>query len=181
MLPVTGQAPTSSVDNSADEIFRSIASTGKYKFMNKEVDCSRTLFLVTTNETREELELNFGIGGTKGGGAQRLSIVEFEYLSKEACRGIVDDMIENVVESLTNPEGPYRLSDVVFSEESRDLMAEYMFNDKVTQGRVKNKLEDEIGGLMARHMGKDYGKKVEIVFSKDAVTGEYKFSRDTAQ
>lgn len=176
-IPVTNPAATSSVDNSADEVFRSIASTGKYKFMNKEVDCSRTLFLVTTNETREELETNFGIDGTKGGGAQRLSIVEFDYLSKEACRGIVDDMLKNVTESLTNPEGPYRLSGVVFDEESRDLMAECMFNDKVAQGRAKNKFEDEIRGLMARRMGKDYNKRVEIIFSKNAETGEYEFSR----
>lgn len=179
-MPVPGEAATSSVDNSADEIFRSIASTGQYKFMNKEVDCSKTLFLVTTNETREELETNFGIQGTKGGGAQRLSIVEFDYLSKEACRSIVDDMLKNLSESLTNPEGPYRLSDAVFDERSRDLMAECMFCDKVTQGRVKNKLEDEIRGLMARYMGKDYGKKVKIVFTKNAETGEYEFSRELA-
>lgn len=170
-------ASASAVDNSADEIFRSIASTGKYKFMNKEIDCSRTLFLVTTNETREELEANFGINGTKGGGSQRLSIVEFEYLSKKACRSIVDDMLKNVTESLKNADGPYRLAEVILDEETRDLMAEYMFNDKVTQGRAKNKLEDEIRGLMARYMGKDYGKKVEIVFSKNSETNEYEFSR----
>ncbi len=167
----------SSVDNSADEIFRSIASTGKYKFMNKEIDCSRTLFLITTNETKEELEANFGINGTKGGGAQRLSIVEFEYLSKEACRSIVDDMLENLTESLTNADGPYRLAEVVFDEKTRDLMAEYMFNEKVTQGRTKNKFEDEIRGLMARYMGKDYDKKIEIIFSKNSETDEYEFSR----
>ena len=54
----TGGAATGGSDKSADEIFRSIASTGKYKFMNKEVDCSKVLFLITTNETLEELEKN---------------------------------------------------------------------------------------------------------------------------
>lgn len=176
-VPNPNAAATSSVDNSADEIFRSIASTGKYKFMNKEVDCSKALFLITTNETREELEKNFGIEGTKGGGSQRLSIIEFDYLSKEACRNIVDDTLSNLAERLTDNDGPYKLSEVVFGEKSRDLMAEYMFNDKVAQGRVKNKFEDEIRGLMARHMGKDWGKKIEVSFSKNEETGEYKFSR----
>ena len=66
-------------DNSADEILGFIASAEKYKFMNKEVDCSRTLFLVTTNETREEIEKNPGIGGVESVvGAQRFDIIEFD-------------------------------------------------------------------------------------------------------
>ncbi len=176
-VPIPGQKEASSVDNSADEILRSIASTGKYKFMNKEVDCTRTLFLVTTNETHQELEKNFGIDGTKGGGAQRLNIIEFEHLSKEACRSIVDDMIEKITESLKEPAGPFRLADVIFEEEIRDSMAEDMFNDKIMQGRLKNVFEDEIRGLMAKTMGKDYGRNVKILFGKNHETGEYEFSR----
>ena len=62
-MPEASTSEGAQVDNSADEILRSIASTGKYKFMNKEIDCSKVLFLITINETHEELEQNFGISG----------------------------------------------------------------------------------------------------------------------
>lgn len=180
-IPVPGQqSAADAVDNSADEILRSIASTGKYTFMNKTVDCSKTLFLITTNETREEIERNFGIGGIKGGGAQRLNIIEFDYLSEDACRGIVNDMLENVTASLTDSEGPFRLGGVVFDDETKDKLTKYIFNDKVAQGRAKNKLEDGIRGLMSRSMGKDYGKNIKIIFN-DEGSGEFKFAREEIQ
>lgn len=113
-------------DKSADEIFRSISSTGKYKFMNKEVDCSKILFLVTTNETREQLEKNFGIGGAQGGGVQRLNIVEFEHLPLDACRGIANDVVEEVTKVLTNSEGLFRLKKVNFSKETVEAMAKFI-------------------------------------------------------
>ncbi len=157
-----GNAP--SYDNSADEIIRSIASTGRYKFMNKEVDCSKVLFLITTNETREELEKNFGIGGTAGGGAQRLNIIEFEYLSIEACRGIISDLAEDVTKVLTDKNGPFKLASVTFEEESLKEMANYIFEDKIMQGRARHKLEDKIYSLFSKTMGKDTNKSVTIKF-----------------
>ena len=162
-IPIAG-AVGAQVDNSADEILRSIASTGKYKFMNKEVDCSKVLFLVTTNETREELENNFGIGGIAGGGAQRLNIIELEYLSLEACRGIVNDVVQTVNDVLTDSKGPFKVKSVTFDEESLGNMAKYIFNDKVMQGRAKNKLEDKIYTLFSKTMGKKVGKEVKIKF-----------------
>ena len=151
-------------DNSADEILRSIASTGKYKFMNKEIDCSKTLFLITTNETKEELQKNFGIGGTSGGGAQRLSIIEFDPLSYDACYNIIKDLVEDVIEVLTDKNGPFKINSVVFNKESMDAMAKYIFEDDVMQGRAKNKLEDKIYSLFALSMGKETGKDIEISF-----------------
>ena len=152
------------VDNSADEILRSIASTGKYKCMNKDINCEKTLFLITTNDKIEDLQSNFGIKGSEGGGMQRLNIVEFDYLTYDACKNIVCDMIKKVTRTLVDAEGPFKVSKVKFSEESKNLMADYMFNDKVMQGRAKNKLEDGIYSLMSKTMGKDYGKNVEITF-----------------
>lgn len=155
----TGQAG-SGEDKSADEILRSIASTGKYRFMNKEVDCSKVLFLITTNETREELEKNFGIGGTRGGGAQRLNIIEFDYLSKEACLAIVNDMIKEITKALVNKNGIFKLNSVKFDKKSIEIMTEYIFNDKVMQGRSKYKLEDKIYSLLSTDMGKDCNKDI---------------------
>ncbi|MGN1043879.1 MAG: hypothetical protein ACI4PR_03655 [Acutalibacteraceae bacterium] len=151
-------------DNSADEILRSIASTGKYKFMNKEVDCSKTLFLITTNETREEVEKNFGIGGISGGGAQRLNIIEFDTLSYDACYKIVKDLVEDVCETLVDKSGPFKISSVTFEKESLDAMAKYIFEDSVMQGRAKNKLEDKLYSLFAKSMGEDSGKNIKISF-----------------
>ena len=154
----------SQVDNSADEILRSIASTGKYKFMNKEVDCSKTLFLITTNETKEELQKNFGIGGTAGGGAQRLNIIEFDSLSYDACYNIIKDLIKDVSETLVDKNGSFKINSVTFKKESLDAMAKYIFEDDVMQGRAKNKLEDKIYSLFATSMGKEIGKDIEVSF-----------------
>lgn len=163
-IPIAG-AVGAQFDNSGDEILRSIASTGKYKFMNKEVDCSKVLILVTTNETREELEKNFGIGGIEGGGAQRLNIIEFDYLTLEACRGIVNDLTRDVKDVLTYKHGPFKLGSVIFKEESLEAMTKYIFEDKVMQGRAKNKLEDKLYSLFSKNMGKETEKEVEILFT----------------
>ncbi len=164
MPNLNGMANAPAIDNSADEIIRSIASTGKYTFMNNEMDCSRVLFLITTNETREELEKNFGIGGTEGGGAQRLNIIEFEYLTLEACQGIVHDLVSEIIDILTDNYGPFKLKNVVFENKSLEAMANYIFEDKIMQGRAKNKLEDKIYSLFSKNMGKEIGKEVKVSF-----------------
>ena len=163
-MPGASAAEGTQVDNSADEILRSIASTGKYKFMNKEVDCSKVLLLITTNETRKELEQNFGISGAKGGGVQRLNVLEFDYLTMEACKGIVNDFIQNVTEVLTDKEGPFRLKSITLDDNSLSLMAKYIFNDKLMQGRAKNKLEDKIYTLFSKSMGKEFGQSFKVSF-----------------
>ena len=43
-------------DKSGDEILKSISSNGDYTVGTEEVDCSKALFIVTSNETREQLE-----------------------------------------------------------------------------------------------------------------------------
>ncbi len=154
-------------DTSADEVFRSIASTGKYKFMNKEVDCSRTLFLITTNETREDIEKNFGVGGQAGGGSQRLNIIDFDDLTYEACSHIADDLVTSIVKDMKDPEEPYGLLDLVISSESKQKMAQYIFDDKVMQGRAKFSLESKIYGLFSKTIGLDVGKSYELSFVYD--------------
>jgi hypothetical protein len=162
-IPIAG-AVGAKFDNSGDEIICSIASTGKYKFMNNEVPCSKALILITTNETREELEKNFRIGGTEGGGAQRLNIIEFDYLSLEACKGIVSDLVQDVTNALTDKQGPFKLQSVTFDEKGLAGMANYIFEDKMMQGRAKNKLEDKIYNLFSKNMGKEAGEKVVVSF-----------------
>lgn len=177
MVPNPNAVNLPQVDNSADEIFRSIASTGRYKFMNKEVDCSRTLFLITTNETREEIENNFGIGGVQGGGAQRINIIDFEDLSLEACRGITNDLVSNMNNILTDPEGPFKFEDFIISEESKELMSKYIFDDKIMQGRSKFKLEDKIYGLFSRTIGEEIGYTIELNFVYDEKNHEGYFAK----
>lgn len=164
-------------DKSADEILRSIASTGGYTFMNKWIDCSNILFLVTTNETREELQTNFGIGGVKGGGAQRLNIVEFEELSMDACRLIVKDIIQNVGDALVDNTGLYRLYGVNIDNESAENMARYIFDDKVMQGRAKCAIENEIYSLFSSTIGKDSDKNIKLSCDYSSETHEIKFTK----
>lgn len=173
-IPINGAANAPETDNSADEVLRSIASTGKYKFMNAEIDCSRTLFLITTNETREELEKNFGVDGVKGGGVQRLNVIEFDDLTLEACRGIANDLAETVSNVLTDKQGPFKIKSVSFEEKSMESMANYIFNDKVMQGRAKNKLEDKIYSLFSKRIGKDVNKNIEILFDESTSEFSYK-------
>ena len=173
-IPINSAANAPETDNSADEVLRSIASTGKYKFMNTEIDCSRTLFLITTNETREELEKNFGVDGVKGGGVQRLNVIEFDDLTLEACRGIANDLAETVSNVLTDKQGPFKIKSVSFEEKSMESMANYIFNDKVMQGRAKNKLEDKIYSLFSKRIGKDANKNVEISFDESTNLFSYK-------
>ena len=142
--------------------------------MNTEIDCSRTLFLITTNETREELEKNFGVDGVKGGGVQRLNVIEFDDLTLEACRGIANDLAETVSNVLTDKQGPFKIKSVSFEEKSMEAMANYIFNDKVMQGRAKNKLEDKIYSLFSKRIGKDANKNVEISFDESTNLFSYK-------
>lgn len=53
-IPIAG-AKESLVDNSADEVLRSISSTGSYKFMDTKIDCNETLFILTSNQSRKEI------------------------------------------------------------------------------------------------------------------------------
>lgn len=164
-------------DTSADEVLRSIASTGKYKFMNKEVDCSRTLFLITTNETREQIEQNFGVGGQTGGGAQRLNIIDFEDLTYDACTGIVSDLIVSINNELTDLTEPYGLSELIITPESKKLMSDYIFDDKILQGRAKFALERKIYGLFSKTIGLDTGKSYELTFVYDKENHDGHFER----
>lgn len=61
-------------DRTADEVLKSIAENGKYYANGNLVDCSKAIFIVTTNENKEEVEKYFGVSGKKGGGIQRLRI-----------------------------------------------------------------------------------------------------------
>lgn len=150
-------------DKSADEILRSIQSNGGYAFIGgKWIDCSKVLFFVATNETREELESNFGISGIKGGGAQRLNIVEFEELSIDACRHIVDDIIQGVGETLVDADGLYQLASVNIDNDSVENMAQYIFDDKIMQGRAKYVLENEIYSLFSGTIGADCEKNIKL-------------------
>lgn len=154
------EAPPDYEDRSADEIIKSIAANGYYMVGTQKIDCSKTLFMITTNETREQLYENFGHGGAKGGGVQRLNIIEFENLSKDCCRRIVNDMIKFIRDRLTDPTGEFKIKRVEFSEETLDRMADYILNDKLKQARAKIDLEQNILSLfiyeLKTHMNKSF-------------------------
>lgn len=168
-------------DKSADELMRSIVSQGGYTFMGKWIDCSKILFLVTTNETRDELESNFGIGGVKGGGAQRLNIIEFEELSMDACRHIVDDMIRRVGEALVDGAGLYQLASINIDNNSVENMAQYIFDDKIMQGRAKYVIENKIYSLFSDAIGADCEKNIKLSCKYSSEDHEIEFTKTTIE
>lgn len=162
-------------DKSADEIIKSISANGYYMVGTEKVDCSKILFIITTNETREQLNENFGQGGSHGGGVQRLNIIEFENLDRDCCRRIINDMVDSIRKSLTDKNGDFRIKHIEFSEETLSLMATYVFNDQVKQARAKIDLEQQIYSLFFRDLANginNSNKSFTIEYTPLGQTGE---------
>lgn len=159
-------------DKSADETIKSISANGYYMVGTEKVDCSKTLFILTTNETREQLDESFGQGGARGGGVQRLNIVEFEELDIDCCRRIINDMVSDINQILTNPQGRYRIKRVQFSEETLDSMAHHILNDKLKQARAKFDLEQKIYRLFTYELDQNVGKSFSIDYVPSEHAGE---------
>lgn len=159
-------------DKTADEILKSIASNGYYMVGSEKIDCSKVLFIVTTNESREELEENFGQNGTIGGGAQRLNIIEFEKLDTECCRNIVKKMINEINLRLTDKKSIYKIKNVKFSDRTIEDMANYISNNDFKQGRAKYDLFDKIYGLCVTNLQEYKDRSVEIVYTSGEETGK---------
>ncbi|MDQ5984266.1 MAG: hypothetical protein RUMPE_01312 [Eubacteriales bacterium SKADARSKE-1] len=96
-----------SQDKTADETLKQIAANGGYWIGKTWVSCDKAIIFIATNENIEDLENNFGFGGEKGGGLQRLggssSIIQFKNLDFETCRKIVIDTINKLREKFTDP------------------------------------------------------------------------------
>ncbi len=166
-----GDAPDGE-DHSADEIIKSIADTGSYRVGADVIDCTKTLFLITTNESREQLERSFGYRGAVGGGVQRLNIIEFDDLSEDCCRRIVDDMVSFVRQTLTDPCGDYKIQDVTFSEETLSAMAEYIMRNEVRQGRAVTDLEHKIYALFCYELEENAGGSFEVQYTPSGEAGK---------
>lgn len=149
--------------SNADKILQSIARSGKYKFMNKEIDCRKVLFLVTIDEPIQNCEKGLGCLELKENGLNENNVIEFEHLSMEASREIINDLISDVENKLTDKNGPFRFESVLFDDKSVELMAQYVFNDKILQAKSKNKLESKIYDLFADSIGEEH-KKVRVTF-----------------
>ena len=159
-------------DRTADEILKSIADKGKYYIDGQEVDCSKAIFIVTSNETKEELKMNFGVGGEDGGGLQRLNLVEFEPLSFESCQQIIKRMLYNIMQELTNISGIFKLNSFEVDEKSINSMAEDMCNDIYKQGRLERDFYKNIMFLFSKNMGEEYDKSFKIIYHPSDVEGE---------
>mgnify|MGYP004573541279 FL=1 len=131
-------------DRTADEIIKSISDRGEYDVGNNRINCRKTLFFITSNETKEELYSNFGYNGSTGGGVQRINVIEFDKLNLDCCRRIIDDMIKKIKQNLMNPKGDFKINKVVFSDETLQNMAGYIYSDAVKQARAKFDLEQNI-------------------------------------
>lgn len=154
-------------DKSADEILKSISSNGFYMIGDTKVDCSNVLFIVTTNESREDLERNFGQGGVVGGGAQRLNIIEFGKLDDGCSKRIIDQMAARVQRTLTDRSGDFKLKSVKFSDQTLANMAQYIRDSDVKQGRAKDDLWDAIFGLCVRHLDELQYNDIELIFDSE--------------
>ena len=154
-------------DRTADEVLKSIADTGKYYIDGNEIDCSKAIFIVTSNETKEEIKVNFGVGGDIGGGYQRLKIVEFESLDLEACKKIIKRMVDNITKELTNVNGKFKIKSIEVSEQSIDNMAQDIFKDNTSQGRLERTFYNDILALFSRNIGEENDKSFEISYTSD--------------
>lgn len=153
-------------DKTADEILKTIAATGEYTVGGTKIDCRKAIFFVATNEKRSDLEKNFGIDGSNGGGVQRLDIIEFENLKSEDCRRIVIDVINEIRTELTDISGNYKLSSFLVSDESINAMASIIESDKVNQGRLRKQLKRQILSLFTRNLGREAGLQYELSYKK---------------
>lgn len=132
------------VDKTADEFFRSIVSNGYYMLNDEKVDCSKALFIITSNETKEEIFQNFGVGGSGGGAVRRLKIAEFKASDHEAAEKLVGEMMSRVCFELMKESGSRKIKKVNFSEETRRKMVDFIVNNRLKQGSAIEDLEEGI-------------------------------------
>lgn len=160
-------APDEYEDKSADEILKSIAANAEYYVENNKVDCKKALFIVITNETKDQLYEKFGYKGSTGGGIQRLNLIEFDSLSMDCCKKIIYDMIKDIRQKLTDPKGDFKLKSVNFSEEEMEKMASYIYNNKIKQARAKFDLEQAIYALFSFELEENVNESFEITYTPD--------------
>lgn len=159
-------------DCTADEIIKSISDRGEYDVGNNKIDCRKTLFFITSNETKEELYSNFGYNGSTGGGVQRINVIEFDKLNLDCCKRIIDDVIKKVKQNLMNPKGDFKINKVVFSDETLQNMAGYIYGDEVKQARAKFDLEQNIYALFNFELCENVNKSFEVIYTPSEIEGE---------
>lgn len=159
-------------DRTADEIIKSISDRGEYDVGNNKIDCRKTLFFITSNETKEELYSNFGYNGSTGGGVQRINVIEFDKLNLDCCKRIIDDVIKKVKQNLMNPKGDFKINKVVFSNETLQNMAGYIYSDEVKQARAKFDLEQNIYALFNFELCENVNKSFEVIYTPSEIEGE---------
>lgn len=159
-------------DRTADEIIKSISDRGEYDVGNNKIDCRKTLFFITSNETKEELYSNFGYNGSTGGGVQRINVIEFDKLNLDCCKRIIDDVIKKVKQNLMNPKGDFKINKVVFSDETLQNMAGYIYSDEVKQARAKFDLEQNIYALFNFELCENVNKSFEVIYTPSEIEGE---------
>lgn len=159
-------------DRTADEIIKSISDRGEYDVGNNKIDCRKTLFFITSNETKEELYSNFGYNGSTGGGVQRINVIEFDKLNLDCCKRIIDDVIKKVKQNLMNPKGDFKINKVVFSDETLQNMAGYIYGDEVKQARAKFDLEQNIYALFNFELCENVNKSFEVIYTPSEIEGE---------
>lgn len=165
-------APEDYEDRTADEIIKSISDRGEYDVENNKIDCRKTLFFITSNETKEQLYSNFGYRGATGGGVQRINVIEFDKLNLDCCKKIIDDLVKKVKQNLMNPKGDFKIDKVVFSDETLQNMADYIYNDADKQARAKFDLEQNIYALFNFELGENVNKSFEVIYTPSETEGE---------
>ena len=152
------------IDKSADEVFRSIVSNGYYMVNGEKIDCSKALFIITSNETKEEIYQNFGEGGVVGGAPRRLSIAEFKGSDDEFGGKLVSNMISEIRSILMNESDIYKIKNIRFSEETIRRMADYVTNNKLKQGGAIKDLRSVIFDVCSKPHSKLAYKSIELLY-----------------
>ena len=120
-------------NNSLDEVFRSVMDKGKINVVGQELDCSGITFILTSNESKDSLNIRGGNKKREGSSSithrkhdesftNRLKIIEFEKLNDENYLGIArHDLYENLKEKYSQEDlGGIKIE---MSEESLEKIA----------------------------------------------------------
>ena len=74
-------------------------------------------------------------------------------------------MVDNITKELTNVNGKFKIKSIEISEQSIDSMAQDIFKDNTSQGRLERTLYNDILALFSRNIGEENDKSFEISYT----------------
>lgn len=181
-------------DDSLDEFFRAVMDNGKVTVAQQELDCSGITFILTSNESKESLNITNGDTEREDDASithrthdksftNRLNIVEFEKLNEDDYDKIARvDLYEKLKNHYTKKEmggvsitmGDESLKNIAGRAESYKDGARYIKKDLL--GEACQVLTEFLMNNPKRSFKKFKGKTIELVYKlRDATEEESKY------